>query len=127
MQVGRFYDKWVPDNWVPDKWLLNKWALGQMGPGQMEAGSVNGGLEQIGFGENRGLMMGIKGNVYLGKIYIWKNWTLGEMGTGANRHQGKWTFGEKGCPKYPVPIFPKYLQMGTGVNGRLGEGVPQVP
>ena len=49
-------------------------------------------------------------------------------------HWGKWTFGankhleERGIPsapkgyhKCPVPIFPKFLQMGTGANGRLGQ------
>ena len=77
--------------------------------------------------------MGMWGNGYLGKIYIWWNWAPGEMGIGANRPQGKWTFGEKEYPKCPVFIFPKCLQMGTGANGHLGQmdiwekGVPQVP
>ena len=65
--------------------------------------------------------MGIWGNRYLGKIYIWGNWTPREMSTGANRHQGKWTFGEKGYPKCLVSIFPKCLLMGIGANGHLGQ------
>ena len=37
----------------------------------------------------------------------------------------KCTFGGKGYPKQMF-ICPKYLQMGTGANGHLGEGLPQV-
>ena len=66
------------------------------------------------------------------------------MGTGANRHQDKWTFGEKGIPnalkRYPSALCPfspniyKWAlgQMGTETNGHLGQmdiwgkGVPQV-
>ena len=55
------------------------------------------------------------------------------MGTGAYRHLGKYTFGGKGYPKCPVPIFSKCLQIGTGENGHLGhmniwgKGVPKCP
>ena len=45
------------------------------------------------------------------------------MGTGANRHQGKWTFGEKGYPKCPngLPQVPgvHFPQMFT--NGHWGK------
>ena len=57
-----------------------------------------------------------------------------QMGMGAN-----WTFGEEGTPsalkRYPkglMPIFLKFLQMGTGqmgtwTNGVLGKGMPKCP
>ena len=106
-----------------------------MGPEQMEAGSDNGGLEQIGTWGNEYLgQMGICGNGYLGKIYIWGNWAPGEMGAGANRHLGKWTFGEKGYPKcsngvpqVPGVHFPQMFTNGhwgkwaLGANGHLGK------
>ena len=45
------------------------------------------------------------------------------MGTGANRHQGKWTFGKKGYPKCPKGVLQvpsaHFPQMFT--NGRWGE------
>ena len=33
-----------------------------------------------------------------------------------NGHWGKWTFEKKGHPKCPVPISPKFFQMGSGEN-----------